>query len=103
MAPAVLVTGASSGIGAAAAALLARRGFAVYAASRRAPAAGAAPGLRWVEMDVRDDASVAAAVARVLAGPDPLAGVVCNAGNGIFGSVEEVPIELAREQFETNF
>src|SRR5215468_9242030 len=102
MAPAVLVTGASSGIGAAAAALLARRGFAVYGASRRAPA-GDAPGVRWVEMDVRDDASVAAAVGRVLAGPDPLEGVVCNAGNGIFGSVEEVSIELAREQFETNF
>ena len=104
MDPAVLVTGASSGIGAAAAALLARRGFTVFGASRRPPAAGAgAEGVRWVAMDVRDDTSVEAAIARVRAEATALAGVVCNAGNGIFGSVEEVPIELAREQFETNF
>jgi NAD(P)-dependent dehydrogenase (short-subunit alcohol dehydrogenase family) len=104
MAPAVLVTGASSGIGAAAAALLARRGFTVFGASRRPPAAAASGDpVRWIAMDVRDDASVQAAVARVVADSAGLAGVVCNAGSGIFGSVEEVPIELAREQFETNF
>jgi len=102
MAPGVLVTGASSGIGAAAAALLARSGFTVFGASRRPSAAPAGDGVRRIAMDVRDDASVARAVAEVL-DAGPLAGVVCNAGNGIFGSVEEVTIELAREQFETNF
>ncbi len=103
MGPAVLVTGASSGIGAATAELLARRGFRVWGASRRGGGRDAPPGVRWVAMDVRDEASVRDAVAKVLAEAGRLAGAVCNAGTGIFGSVEEVPIELARELFETNF
>jgi NAD(P)-dependent dehydrogenase (short-subunit alcohol dehydrogenase family) len=103
MGPAVLVTGASSGIGAATAELLAGRGFAVYGTSRRAEGRSPPAGVRWLAMDVRDDASVREAVARSLAEAGSLAGVVCNAGYGIFGSVEEVPLELAREQLETNF
>ena len=103
MAPAVLVTGASSGIGAATAGLLARRGFQVFGTSRRPPTQPFAERVEWVEMDVRDDASVCEAVARVQAKSGGLAGLVCNAGNGIFGSVEEVSIERAREQLETNF
>jgi NAD(P)-dependent dehydrogenase (short-subunit alcohol dehydrogenase family) len=103
MGPAVLVTGASSGIGAATARLLARRGFAVYGTSRRPAALPPSDGLRWIEMDVREDGSVRAGVAKVLAEAPRLAGVVCNAGVGIFGSVEEVSLELARELFETNF
>jgi NAD(P)-dependent dehydrogenase (short-subunit alcohol dehydrogenase family) len=103
MDPAVLVTGASSGIGAATAELLAARGWHVYGTSRRALARSGPPGVRWLAMDVRDDASVREAVACALAEAGGLAGAVCNAGFGIFGSVEEVPIELAREQLETNF
>ena len=38
----------------------------------------------------------------MLASVPRLDALVCNAGIGIFGSVEEVPIEAAREQFETN-
>lgn len=103
MEPAVLVTGASSGIGAATAALLAARGFRVFGTSRSPGGRSAPPGVRWLAMDVRDEVSVRAAVARALEEAGRLAGAVCNAGNGIFGSVEEVPLELAHEQFETNF
>lgn len=98
--PAVLVTGASSGIGAATAAYLAARGFRVWGTSRRPP--GGTPPFRWLAMDVRDEASVADAVARVHADAARIDGLVCNAGMGIFGSVEEVSTARAREQFETN-
>jgi NAD(P)-dependent dehydrogenase (short-subunit alcohol dehydrogenase family) len=103
MDPAVLVTGASSGIGAASAELLCARGFRVYGTSRHPEGRSTPPGVRWLAMDVRDEASVRDAVARVLADAGRLDAAVCNAGNGIFGSVEDVTLELAKEQFETNF
>ena len=101
MAGSVLVTGASSGIGAATAARLASRGFQVFGTSRT-PERQSLPGVRFIALDVRDEASVAKGVAQVLACTPRLDALVCNAGIGIFGSVEEVPIEAAREQFETN-
>lgn len=101
MGPSVLVTGASSGIGAATAARLAARGFQVFGTSRR-PERQSLPGVRFVALDVRDEESVRKGVAQVLASVPHLDGLVCNAGIGIFGSVEEVSLEAAREQFETN-
>jgi NAD(P)-dependent dehydrogenase (short-subunit alcohol dehydrogenase family) len=100
MSGAVIVTGASSGIGAAAARLLAASGFRVYGTSRSARAES--DGIRWLALDVRDEASVQRAVARLLDAEGALHGAVCNAGIGIFGSVEETPMERARAQFETN-
>lgn len=104
MKPSVLITGASSGIGACTAKLLTERGFRVFGTSRR-PAAVAArlPEVEWLELDVRDDAAVARACAQALDEASGLDGLVCNAGYGIFGSVEEVSLEAARAQFETNF
>ena len=102
--PSVLITGASSGIGAAAARLLAEHGFEVFGTSRRPEALDAsAPPVRWVAMDVCDEDSVRKGVAEVLAATPRLDGLVCNAGMGIFGSVEETSIERAVAQFETNF
>ena len=104
MKPTVLLTGASSGIGAATAAELARKGYEVHGTSRRPEAAAERETeVRWVGMDVCDDASVEKAVAEVLSRVQRLDAVVCNAGFGIFGSVEEVPLEKARAQIETNF
>jgi NAD(P)-dependent dehydrogenase (short-subunit alcohol dehydrogenase family) len=101
---AVLITGASSGIGAAAARRLQSRGFTVFGTSRKPEKLGAdAPPIRWVAVDVRSEESVRAGVAEVLSATPRLHGVVCNAGFGIFGSVEETPISEVREQFETNF
>ena len=102
--PSVLVTGASSGIGAATARLLHRRGFRVFGTSRRPEQLGDdAPSVEWVAMDVCDEDSVQKGVEQVLQAAGRLDSLVCNAGFGIFGSVEEVPIAEAKAQFETNF
>lgn len=104
MKPSVLLTGASSGIGAATAAHLLREGFRVFGTSRNPDGAlQANPDVDWIAMDVCDDASVEKGVAEVLAQTRRLDGVVCNAGFGIFGSVEEVTLDQARAQLETNF
>ena len=100
---AVLITGASSGIGRATAELLAAHGFRVFGASRRAPSALPA-GVRdnWILMDVRDEASARAGVSAVLDQAGKLDALVCCAGYAVFGSVEDLPIEKARAQMETN-
>jgi len=88
-----LVTGASSGIGRACAALLAARGLRVYAASRSAP----------LRMDVTNDASVHAAVDEIIRNEGRLDVVVNNAGNALAGAVEDTSVEEARAQFYVNF
>ena len=98
----VLLTGGSSGIGAAAALMLARSGMTVYAASRSGKAP-AHPQIVPIVMDVNDEAAVKQAVGRIVAEQGRLDAVVCNAGNGIAGSVEDTSIEEARYQFETCF
>ncbi len=98
----VLITGASSGIGAATAAHLVARGHHVYGTSRR-PREEPGDGVRWLRMDVCEDESVRKGVETMLGEAGAIDAVVCNAGIGIFGSVEEVTIDDARRQLETNF
>jgi NAD(P)-dependent dehydrogenase (short-subunit alcohol dehydrogenase family) len=103
MKPTALVTGASSGIGAATARLLADRGFEVFGTSRNPEGLAETAGhVSWVALDVRDDESVTKAVEQVLDSSRRLDALVCNAGSGIFGSVEEVPMSAACEQIDTN-
>ncbi|MBW2493884.1 MAG: SDR family NAD(P)-dependent oxidoreductase, partial [Deltaproteobacteria bacterium] len=100
----VLITGASSGIGAAAAERLLARGFEVFGTSRDPSSLGAgAPAIHWIAMDVRSEASVAAGFAEVAKQVERLDAMVCNAGYGVYGSVEELSIEDAQAQFDTNF
>jgi NAD(P)-dependent dehydrogenase (short-subunit alcohol dehydrogenase family) len=100
----VLITGASSGIGAAAAERLLKRGFEVFGTSRDPGALRAgAPAIHWIAMDVRSEASVNAGFAEIAKRVKRLDALVCNAGYGVYGSVEELGIEDAQAQFDTNF
>ena len=96
----VLITGASAGIGRAAADRLSTRGWSVYGASRRGTGA---PGWNALTMDVDEDASVREGVGAVLAAEARLDAVVACAGWGLAGPVERTPIQDARDQLETNF
>ncbi len=96
----VLVTGASSGIGATSAAFLAERGYRVYGGSRGAVTAA---GVEPITLDVSDDASVARAVEIILAKEGRLDILVNNAGFGIAGAVEDTSIDEVRAQFDVNF
>jgi NAD(P)-dependent dehydrogenase (short-subunit alcohol dehydrogenase family) len=101
---AVLITGASSGIGAATADVLSRSGFRVAGTSRDPERAKArAPHIEWIAMDVCDDDSVVGGVKQAIDRIGAIDTLICNAGIGIFGSVEEVPLYAARAQFETNW
>jgi NAD(P)-dependent dehydrogenase (short-subunit alcohol dehydrogenase family) len=76
----VLITGASAGIGAAAARELAASGLEAYGTSRRSEAIAVdAPAIRWIAMDVHDERSVQAGVDEVLKQAGRLDGLVCNA------------------------
>jgi NAD(P)-dependent dehydrogenase (short-subunit alcohol dehydrogenase family) len=104
-APAVLITGCSSGIGRATALRLAARGrWTVYATARRISAVSdlAGAGCHTLELDVTDEASLARAVETVEEADGGIAALVNNAGYSQSGAVETVPIERIREQFETN-
>lgn len=98
----VLVTGASSGIGAACAEHLARHGYRVYGASRSAVAAAEA-GVLPLRVDVADDESVASGFASVMAREGRLDALVNSAGMGLAGAIELTSPSEARAQFEANF
>ncbi|HYW54946.1 MAG TPA: SDR family NAD(P)-dependent oxidoreductase [Dongiaceae bacterium] len=103
---AAVITGASSGIGADAAALLAREGFVVFAGVRSDADAARAAALhervRPLTIDVADRASIAAAAEAVAASGLVLRGVVGNAGIAVAGPLEYLPVDEVRRQFEVN-
>jgi NAD(P)-dependent dehydrogenase (short-subunit alcohol dehydrogenase family) len=97
---AVLITGATGGIGTATVGLLQRRGFTVYAGARGRADFG--PGVRVVALDVADPESVKAAAKQVAGQVDGLWAVINNAGVIVQGPVELVPVDEWRRQLEVN-
>ncbi|HTK63363.1 MAG TPA: oxidoreductase [Pseudonocardia sp.] len=100
--PVALVTGASTGIGRAAARALTDAGYDVVGTSRRA--AGVAPldGVVFVDLDVADDESVARAVDWVIARFGRIDVLVNNAGIGSAGAAEERSPAQDRDVFDVN-
>ena len=100
----VLITGCSSGIGAALARELHTRGLKVYATARRpdslAPLADL--GVSALQLDVNDDASIEAAFHRVQSEIGSLDMLVNNAGFSRVGAVLDLSREDLRGQYETN-
>lgn len=102
--PVALITGCSSGIGRATAALLAERGWHVFATARHPESLAGLAGERITPLglDVTDETSMTSAVDRVLAQAGRIDALVNNAGYGQGGPLEEVSSEKIRRQFETN-
>jgi NAD(P)-dependent dehydrogenase (short-subunit alcohol dehydrogenase family) len=103
----VLISGASTGMGAATARELASRGYHVLAGVRRAADADAlrATNLEPVILDITDPHQIEAVAGRVAADPArrPLRAVINNAGIAINAPVELLSMEEWRRQFEVNF
>jgi NAD(P)-dependent dehydrogenase (short-subunit alcohol dehydrogenase family) len=105
----IVVTGASTGMGAATVKELARKGFHVLAGVRREADAEALRGLgiEGIEpciLDITVESDVAAIADRVARDPmhRPLRALVNNAGVAINAPVETLPMDEWRRQFEVN-
>jgi NAD(P)-dependent dehydrogenase (short-subunit alcohol dehydrogenase family) len=95
----VLITGCSTGFGRAAAVELMKRGHEVIASARRPATLDELDVAMRLPLDVDDRASVEQAIGAA----GRVDALVNNAGFGIQGPVERVPIEESRRMLETNF
>ena len=106
----VLITGATDGLGRAAALLLAEKGYRVFAAGRstekraeldRLAAAKKLP-LETLELDVCNDSSVSRAVKHILQKAASIDVLINNAGVGLMAVTEELKLDDLRRLYETN-
>ncbi|MGH7219616.1 MAG: SDR family NAD(P)-dependent oxidoreductase, partial [Nitrospiraceae bacterium] len=105
----VVVTGASTGIGAACALDCAGRGMTVFAGVRdpragEALAAKGGPSLIPITLDVTNEPSIARSVdmVQLVVGEGGLGGLVNNAGIVIGSPLEIIPLSQLRKQLEVN-
>jgi len=100
----ILITGASSGMGKEAAKDLIKQGHIVYAAARRLEQMkdleelGGFP----LKLDISKTDDIEKVVQTIIEKNDRIDVLWNNAGYGLYGSVEEIPINEARKQFEVN-
>lgn len=102
MSKVVLITGGSSGIGKSIGEFLHKKGFVVYGTSRN-PEKIQNSVFPLLALDVRNSETIKSAVEEVIKLSGRLDIVINNAGVGITGPLEEIPMEEIKNNFETNF
>ena len=107
----VLITGTSTGIGYAIAELLARNKYTVYASMRNPHQSTALQqlakkeelDLHVLQLDVLYDDSVQKTVDTILSKEDKIDVLINNAGVHAWGATEELPMEIFKDNMETNY
>lgn len=99
----VLVTGASSGFGLLIANELHRKGYKVIGTSRNPEKVKSAVPFKMIALDLASEQSINTLPERIFNEIGQMDILINNAGFLVTGIAEEIPIELGRQQFETNF
>ncbi|QTE39795.1 SDR family NAD(P)-dependent oxidoreductase [Mucilaginibacter gossypii] len=99
----ILVTGASSGIGLLVANKLHQEGYQVIGTSRSPEKHQAKLPFKLLALDLNDDRSIASLGKQLFSEIKTLDVLINNAGYLVNGLAEETPVELGKQQFETNF
>ncbi|MBN1800466.1 MAG: SDR family NAD(P)-dependent oxidoreductase [Candidatus Lokiarchaeota archaeon] len=100
----VLITGASSGIGKATALKLLENGHSVYCTARNIDKMEHLKinGGRILFLDVTDEKSIKKAVSKIIEEQGKIDVLFNNAGYGVYGPIEDVPLEEIKRQFDVN-
>ena len=99
----ILITGASSGFGLLIANELHRKGYNVIGTSRNPEKYASKLAFKMIALDLDSEESINTLPERVFKEVNKLDILINNAGFLVTGIAEEIPIELGRKQFETNF
>lgn len=97
----ILITGGSSGIGKAVGEFLQEKGFTVYGTSRN-PENVQNSKLKLVALDVRNSNSIKSCIEEVIRLEGRIDVLINNAGVGITGPLEEIPMDEIKNNFDTN-
>lgn len=103
MSKTILITGASSGFGLMLATSLHQKGFNVIGTSREPEKYSGKVSFKLLKLNLDDDSSIKSFAEELFKQVKALDVLVNNAGYMVTGIAEETPIELGRQQFETNF
>jgi len=100
----ILITGASSGMGNETAKALIKQGHIVYTVARRIEQMKDLQDLGGfpIQMDISKESDIQQVVDSIISKEGKIDILWNNAGYGLYGSVEDVPVEEARKQFEVN-
>ena len=102
MSKVVLITGGSSGIGKSIGEFLTDKGYRVYGTSRF-PENYTDSKFPLLKLDVTQTKSINECVSELISKTSQIDVLINNAGVGITGPLEEIPIEEMKRNFETNF